>query len=109
MAAIERILGSLGVDEVAAAAGASAGAWIAGAGPGIDVGDPVRGGKLAHVGSVDQAGYDQVVDAAARRFEEWRERPAPRRAELVRRLAGLLREHKAALGELISVEAGKAD
>jgi aldehyde dehydrogenase (NAD+) len=107
MAAIEAVLERLGVTEEAASAGAAGAGWIVGKGPGVDVVDPVRGSRIAHVGTTDQAAYDQVVDEAAKRFEEWRVRPAPRRAELVRRLATLLREHKADLGELISIEAGK--
>ncbi len=73
----------------------------------IDSIDPSRGELLARLRVTDQTAYDGVVDAAASRFLEWRERPAPRRAELVRRLGVLLRQHKEPLGELISLEAGK--
>jgi len=107
MAAMARILEQLGVEQAGLDAGASAGTWIAGAGAVNEVVDPTRGSVLARVGSVDRAAYDGVVDEALRRFGEWRERPAPRRAELVRKLAVLLREHKQPLGELISLEAGK--
>jgi aldehyde dehydrogenase (NAD+) len=47
------------------------------------------------------------VNAALERFDEWRMRPAPKRGELVRRLGDLLRDHKEALGELVSLETGK--
>ena len=40
-------------------------------------------------------------------FAEWRSTPAPVRGNLVRRLGELLREHKAELGALVSIEAGK--
>ena len=40
-------------------------------------------------------------------FVTWRTTPAPVRGNLVRRLGELLRERKAELGELVSIEAGK--
>ena len=40
-------------------------------------------------------------------FGTWRTTPAPVRGNLVRRLGELLRERKAELGELVSIEAGK--
>ncbi|GAO21313.1 aldehyde dehydrogenase protein [Alicycliphilus sp. B1] len=48
-----------------------------------------------------------MVECAHRAYLDWRSVPAPVRGELVRRLGGLLRRHKAALGELVSLEAGK--
>ena len=57
--------------------------------------------------TAEVASYDCFVDGAENLFEEWLERPAPRRADLVRNLANLLREHIEPLGELISLEAGK--
>ena len=53
------------------------------------------------------ADVDAAVDRATEAFSVWRVTPAPVRGNLVRRLGELLREHKAALGELVSVEAGK--
>ena len=44
-----------------------------------------------------------VTDAARR----WRDVPAPARGNAVRRYAELLREHKDALGTLVSLESGK--
>src|SRR6185369_5813413 len=39
--------------------------------------------------------------------QEWRSVPAPKRGELIRLFGEELRNHKAALGELVSIEAGK--
>jgi aldehyde dehydrogenase (NAD+) len=68
---------------------------------------PIDGCHIAQV-SLEQA------DAVRRKialgqvaFEAWREVPAPRRGELVRIFGEVLREHKAALGALVSIEAGK--
>ena len=50
---------------------------------------------------------DAAVEAAAEAFPAWRDRPAPARGELVRRIADELRRHKEDLGRLVSLEAGK--
>ena len=60
--------------------------------------------RLALCGAREAHAAIAAAHAAAR---IWRDVPAPVRGELVRRLGGLLREHKAALGELVSLEAGK--
>jgi aldehyde dehydrogenase (NAD+) len=39
--------------------------------------------------------------------KEWRRLPAPQRGEIVRRIGGAFREHKEALGELLTLEVGK--
>ncbi|WP_289472933.1 aldehyde dehydrogenase family protein, partial [Klebsiella pneumoniae] len=47
------------------------------------------------------------IDAAHAAFTRWRTVPAPLRGELVRRFGNVLREHKAALGRLVTLEDGK--
>src|SRR6267154_690292 len=69
--------------------------------------NPATGGAQGRIRSATRAEYDQRVDAALRRFEEWRMRPAPVRGQVVRRLGELLRELKEPLGELVSLETGK--
>src|SRR6188474_2935480 len=65
-------------------------------------GDPIAAVELASVAS-----YDTVATAAAQSFHIWRERPAPKRGELVRDLGNALRELKEPLGDLVSLEMGK--
>lgn len=48
-----------------------------------------------------------AVDVAKHRFASWREVPAPMRGALVRGFGELVRQHKAVLGEIISIEVGK--
>jgi aldehyde dehydrogenase (NAD+) len=91
----------------AALPAAGTGAWIAGSGPEITSVDPTTGEPLGAVRAAGRAEYDAAIGAATERFAEWRTRPAPVRGQLVRRLGDLLREHKAMLGELISLEVGK--
>jgi len=52
-------------------------------------------------------GAGAAVARARQAFEAWREVPAPRRGELVRVFGGELRQHKAELGRLVSIEVGK--
>ncbi|MDQ3738755.1 MAG: aldehyde dehydrogenase family protein [Actinomycetota bacterium] len=66
---------------------------------------PITGGSLGSAG--DPGDVDSVVARSIAAFERWRSTPAPVRGALVRRLGELLREHKSALGELVSIEAGK--
>src|SRR5690349_17639220 len=50
---------------------------------------------------------DVLVHAAAQAALQWRETPAPKRGQAVRRYAELLREYKDALGSLVALENGK--
>ncbi len=62
------------------------------------------------IGSVPTASPEEVAAAIARAhdaFLVWRMVPPPRRGELVRLFGEVLREEKAALGRLVSLEAGK--
>ena len=69
--------------------------------------NPTTGDPLASVALASEAAYDAVVDDAAETFTRWRERPAPKRGDLVRDLASLLREYKEPLGDLVTLEMGK--
>jgi aldehyde dehydrogenase (NAD+) len=69
--------------------------------------DPTTGATNGSVPAATRDTYERVMFAASLRFREWRQRPAPVRARLVRRLGELLREHKEDLGELVSLEVGK--
>jgi aldehyde dehydrogenase (NAD+) len=68
---------------------------------------PITGEVIATlaVSSANQA--DVVVEKSREAFIAWRTIPAPKRGELVRILGEELRANKDALGELVSIEAGK--
>jgi aldehyde dehydrogenase (NAD+) len=69
--------------------------------------DPTTGEAIATLRTADRAEYDRVLVRAQQTFASYRMVPAPMRGQLVRRLGELIREHKEALGELISLEVGK--
>jgi len=100
-----KILQSLGVDSHTS--GVHAAGWRDGGGPAVDSIDPTTGGRLATVRTASIDDYEACVAAAQRAFERWRLTPAPQRGELVRRCGLALREHKAELGALVTLETGK--
>ena len=92
---VRSLLSQLGVPEARWNSGARA------------VSSPVDGNTVAHVAD---ASPDDAANAPARAeaaFRQWRTIPAPVRGELVRRLGNALRDHKQALGELVTLDCGK--
>ena len=68
---------------------------------------PITGGELGRLRSHSAADVVRIVGEASDAFATWRSVPAPVRGQFVRELGELLREHKADLGALVSIEAGK--
>ncbi|MFI5410022.1 aldehyde dehydrogenase family protein [Kaistia sp. UC242_56] len=73
----------------------------------LAVHSPITGEELERLVEIDAARAKAAIDAAHTAFLAWRNVPAPKRGELVRLLGEELRAHKAALGRLVSIEAGK--
>ena len=69
--------------------------------------NPATGEGIARVTAATAADYEYIVDVSLKAFQRWRMVPAPKRGELVRRFGDLLRQHKDALGSLVSMEVGK--
>jgi aldehyde dehydrogenase (NAD+) len=68
---------------------------------------PIDGSRLAALRSATPAELDGAVARAEAAYRQWRNVPAPRRGELVRRLGEVLRRKKTELGTLVSLETGK--
>jgi aldehyde dehydrogenase (NAD+) len=68
---------------------------------------PVDGAETGRVHEADAAAVEAAVGRAHTAFLAWRNVPAPKRGELVRRFGETLRAHKADLATLVSLEAGK--
>jgi len=73
----------------------------------LEVRSPITQEVIARVAPHGHEAAEAAVKAAHQRYESWREVPAPVRGQLVRTFGELVREHKAALGEIISIEVGK--
>lgn len=99
---------SLGLDLKAdPLPGAGGAAFRPPSGPELVPANPATLEPLGMVRSATVDDYEALLGEAEARFREWRVRPAPKRAEVVRTLGELLRANKEALGELISLEVGK--
>ena len=86
--------------------GVFAGEWF-GSGAPIEKYSPIDGSVLGHVSTATHADYDRAAGAAQRAFLAWREVPAPKRGEVVRKLGEALRAHKRDLAKLVTLETGK--
>lgn len=78
----------------------------------LDSGDfavtsPIDGATLAKLSLDEPDEIDARIERSVEAFTAWRQVPAPRRGELVRRFGQILREHKTALGALVTLECGK--
>ncbi len=69
---------------------------------------PIKNEKLAEVSTTTKEQFEQVVVTAQAAFKEWKRVPAPKRGEMVRQFGNALREKKAHLGALVSLEMGKS-
>ena len=68
---------------------------------------PIDGSEIGCVAFDDAKSIDAKITASANAFRAWRNAPAPRRGELMRLFGEELRGNKQALGELVTLEAGK--
>ncbi len=73
----------------------------------LQVRSPIAGEVIGAVEPSGREGAHRAIEAAHAAFLHWRDAPAPKRGELVRLFGEELRAHKAALGRLVSIEAGK--
>ncbi len=73
----------------------------------LEAASPISGEVLGRVHAAGRNETAAAADAAHSAFLEWRTVPAPKRGELVRLLGDVLRENKASLGELVTLETGK--
>ena len=78
-----------------------------GSGPTLVSKSPSDESPVAEVATASAADYDVVLASAVAAAHAWRDVPAPKRGEAVRRLGLLLRERKDALGPLVALENGK--
>ena len=69
--------------------------------------NPANGLALGSVATANAEDLDRLLQSASDAARAWRDVPAPRRGDAVRRCAELLREHKDALGTLVALENGK--
>ena len=101
----KHIFAELGLSEVES--GAYAGGWLETSGPDLAVENPTRATSISHVRQAAASDYEKVISSSEETFLRWRMLPAPKRGEYVRLIGDALRDHKTALGALVSLEMGK--
>lgn len=79
-------------------------AWV---GNDLPVHSPVDGHHIVTLKTDSPAVVDAKIDLAHEAFLVWRDVPAPKRGELVRRFGQALRDHKEELAQLVTWECGK--
>tara|TARA_B100000424_G_scaffold78872_1_gene58899 strand:+ start:1744 stop:3255 length:1512 start_codon:yes stop_codon:yes gene_type:complete len=97
-------LDKLGIEDVNL--GGYSDKWL-GSGSDLDCITPVDGTLIAKVKQCNPGDYENIMQTSTEVFKKWRMEPAPKRGEVVRKLANAFREHKTSLGKLISWEMGK--
>lgn len=102
---MESILEKLGLSGELS--GAGTGSWLDCHGPVLESVSPIDGRVLGRVRCADRDDYGRVAGRALEAFDSWRMVPAPKRGEIVRQIGNALRDHKAGLGELVTLEMGK--
>lgn len=101
------VLKTLGLDTVNAG-GSTGGWWTERPGGGrLESVNPATGRAIAAVHTCTREEYERIIQEALETFTRWRMVPAPKRGECVRRIGEALRQHKDALGSLVSLEVGK--
>ncbi len=101
----EQIKDALGIG--AGNSGAYAGGWLEATGEELASYDPTTTEAIAATTQASRDDYERAVQAALDTFAVWRMVPAPERGSYVRRIGEALRDNKAALGGMISMEVGK--
>ncbi|HEY7982922.1 MAG TPA: aldehyde dehydrogenase family protein [Ktedonobacterales bacterium] len=84
------------------------GEWVAAAsGRTSENHNPATGALLGHFPQSDQADVDRAVAAAKAAFPAWRLHPAPRRGEILYRVAAILTRRKEEIARSMTEEMGK--
>jgi len=104
---MNEILERLDLGETNAGTWAGAEAFESDDAPLIKSVNPANGEVIASVRSTTADEYDELVKNARAAYREWRKVPAPARGEAIRLVGAALRDHKDALGSLVSLEMGK--
>ncbi|MGL6160690.1 L-piperidine-6-carboxylate dehydrogenase [Microbulbifer sp.] len=73
----------------------------------LSVTSPIDGAEIGRVTAHSAAQADAIIAKSQEAFQQWKLVPAPKRGELIRVLGNKLREHKEALGALVTLECGK--
>ena len=103
---LDQLFNKYGLDELSH--GCSTGSEWFSSGDTIKSFSPVDGKLIGEISSGSKKDFDHIIKVSKKAFKEFREIPAPKRGELVRKFGNKLREEKELLGTLVSYEMGKS-
>ena len=103
---IDEALKQLGVNKNNL--GCSTGSNFFASGDDIQSFSPVDGKLIGTVVSATIDDYEKTIKIASNAFNNWRNKTAPDRGEIVRQFGNKLRDFKEPLGKLVSYEMGKS-
>lgn len=69
---------------------------------------PSTGNLIADIATCSANDFEKIMNQATEDALIWSKYPAPKRGEIIRQIGDALREHKDALGSLVSLEMGKS-
>ncbi|QWF20601.1 aldehyde dehydrogenase family protein [Nocardioides sp. LMS-CY] len=102
-------LASFGLDRVLSGTYSAATGWGPVEGRDlIDAQNPADGTTVARVAGSTGADYQEILAGATSAQERWRNVPAPRRGEFVRRIGQLIEENIDALAAIVCLDTGKS-
>ncbi len=102
------LLTSLGLSQEQPGSCLSSAAWCGTPEAGVvESRNPSTGEGLGRVYGCSDADYTRLIDGLCERQRSWRQVPAPKRGDVIRLIGQALRQHKDALGTLVSLEVGK--
>jgi succinate-semialdehyde dehydrogenase/glutarate-semialdehyde dehydrogenase len=92
--------------------GLQAGLWIDGkwsehGGEEIAVSNPATGSGITKVPLADAADFGRAIDGAQAAFARWKDEPASKRGDVLKRAASLMAARRQDLAELLTLEQGK--
>lgn len=104
-----KILKNLNIEKINAGASGSTDSWSRTTDEGqINSINPAKNEIIANIYRCSKQDYENIIQQAQNAFLIWREVPAPKRGEIIRQIAQMIREHKSDLGSLVSLEMGKS-
>ena len=103
---VGNVLKELGLNSIECGASDGRG-WFAPLGARLDSYDPTTGERIGQIYTATETEYQAILGRLQKRFSEWREVPAPKRAELIRDVGVRLNEMIEPISELIAIEMGK--
>ena len=106
---VNQVLKSLGIERINKGTSAGLDQWLSSE-PATQLHsiNPCNEQVIASVTVATEKEYQTVITQAQIAFEKWRQVPAPKRGEVIRQIAELLRKNKDYLGTLVALEMGKS-